>query len=803
MRAVRSRVLVVAASAAIACGVFVAVSPAAQALSEPAASGFKGDGVDLTDIVRVAPGSDGTQTAVPLTAGATGQQAPDLQIRLPIKTEATATAPGREFATWQPGDALTVQLPAGVTFAATPKVTAGGLVDVAPGAAFGSAVTAALTADAGSNVTLAAPVTAVALSADRSTARILITSSQWADVSAAAQQAEWINLKSAAFTPATADPGFVLTVSGVRLSVAKGTIGAVTATVAGEASNGFYGKPEYATYPAVAPAACTVGTAGGTRNVSYVGGTTTLGVLSGLSITANQPAGQVLLASDALQSLPQVSVRGAFASAAGYALSGDVMVGGAAAGSVLFDFPAHKPAIPYLDATLAASGVSGVSLAPTAGQYGLARTAQLTLTAASGGNGSVTVSGLRISGYVPTGQMGARAVPAGSTVRISVTEPAGADLAVNDTATVGCLTKPGASTFSDVTAKRAAAGSDSTSLKVAVTADRIAGLNRYGTAALLAEQYVAQPGTTLSAVVLANGEDRKGGFDALSANYLAGRVHAPILLTAVGTLPRETAQALRSVASGAGAVTLYVMGKSDSVSDAVAGEAQAILASGASGAVTIKRIAGGNRFATSVDAASVGTVGSASFAKGSPSYKTAILASGLVGADALAAGPLSFSSGFPVLLTGAGATLPAEVAAFISSQKIRQIFVIGGNDRVTTGQLAQLRALGVSVVKRIAGANRFATSADLYTFAVRPSTTAASAGGGLGWGTGATAYLANGVTGFPDALAVGPLAGSNRAVLATTAATRLDPAVSALTARATTVVALGQPASVPAALLKK
>jgi hypothetical protein len=62
--------------------------------------------------------------------------------------------------------------------------------------------------------------------------------------------------------------------------------------------------------------------------------------------------------------------------------------------------------------------------------------------------------------------------------------------------------------------------------------------------------------------------------------------------------------------------------------------------------------------------------------------------------------------------------------------------------------------------------------------------------------------VANGVTGFPDALAVGPLAGTETAVLVTAAPTKLDPEVAALTKKASVAVGLGQPATVPDAFVK-
>src|SRR5690606_21748093 len=349
--------------------------------------------------------------------------------------------------------------------------------------------------------------------------------------------------------------------------------------------------------------------------------TTTLGFLPSKAIDSAQPSGQVVNATLDLQQLPPVTVSGSFASGVADQLTADVMVGGASAGSVLFDFPAHNPQIGYMDAAVTTSGsVQGVSLAPSAGQYSTTRTAALLLTAQQGGNGAIAISGLRIAGYVPTGQAGARAIPAGSSIAGSVK---GGAAAVNDSATVGCLTKPGASAFSAVLQPSDVFAAQ-TSLAVAKSASRIGGLNRYDTAARLALNYAATPGVSRpQAVVLANGENSKGGFDALSANFLAGQAGAPILLTQATALPRESAQALRAVLDGSPKATIYVMGKADSVSDAVVAQATAIAKEAVSGDVTVQRVGGDNRYATSALAAGAGTVGALSFAKGSPSYKTA------------------------------------------------------------------------------------------------------------------------------------------------------------------------------------
>jgi putative cell wall-binding protein len=291
-------------------------------------------------------------------------------------------------------------------------------------------------------------------------------------------------------------------------------------------------------------------------------------------------------------------------------------------------------------------------------------------------------------------------------------------------------------------------------------ASRISGANRYETAAKIATAF-----GTAGAVVIANGTTAKAGVDALAANYLAGRVGAPILLTQAASTDAATLGALKTVLNGAADPTLYVMGAADSVSDAVVAQFKAAAASVATGTVTVKRIAGANRYATAALAAT--TAGAAknslALADGGTGATTALVVSGEVNADALAGGPLSYAWGVPVLLTPSTG-LPAAATDAIKSLGITQLIVLGGADRVPQAVLDQAATAGVTSVKRIAGANRYDTAAQLYGFAVD---TLADGAGSHYAASGTTAYLANGTTGFPDALAAGPLAGKNGGVLLT------------------------------------
>lgn len=329
---------------------------------------------------------------------------------------------------------------------------------------------------------------------------------------------------------------------------------------------------------------------------------------------------------------------------------------------------------------------------------------------------------------------------------------------------------------------------------------RLAGSNRYGTAAAIAARF-----GPANAVVLANGEDRLDGADALAANYLAGKVIGPIILTQASRLPTESAAAIAQVLKGAPNPTIYVMGGTSSVSDATAAAAKAAAGKVATGTVTIVRVAGADRFGTSAKAATaVGAVNnSIGLGAAGARAKTAIVASGLVNADALAAGALSYAWGMPVLLTAAGG-LSDAVLAVIKGQKITQLVILGGTDRVSQAVIDQARTAGVTTVKRIAGPNRFATSAELYAWALGQAV--GSDGKPYGNAAGAGVMVANGYVGFPDALAAGPLAGKTGGIMLTTTAAALPDQVGTFLgkhkAKLGEVTGLGGPATIAEAVLQ-
>jgi putative cell wall-binding protein len=152
--------------------------------------------------------------------------------------------------------------------------------------------------------------------------------------------------------------------------------------------------------------------------------------------------------------------------------------------------------------------------------------------------------------------------------------------------------------------------------------------------------------------------------------------------------------------------------------------------------------------------------------------------------DALSAAPAAIKQGGPILLTPSAA-LPTVVRDEIVRLHPGTIVVVGGEDTVSAGVFAQLTPLAATIV-RLAGADRFQTSAAIANYAFPTAT---------------RAFVATG-TNFPDALSAGSAAGTVSApiLLINGSASSLDPlAVSTLKNWGVTKVTLvGGPDSVSA-----
>lgn len=270
---------------------------------------------------------------------------------------------------------------------------------------------------------------------------------------------------------------------------------------------------------------------------------------------------------------------------------------------------------------------------------------------------------------------------------------------------------------------------------------RVAGDNRYDTAAQLATDAFPEGATT---VILASGEDFP---DALAAAALAGDRDAPVLLTRRETLPTETRAALDEL----GPVSVIILGGTAAVDESV----ETTLAED----FEVERIGGEDRFETARLAAEAivggfGTMPSEDEQQEGPlpgePLTTAVLATGFNFPDALAVGPLSFAGVHPVLLTRVD-TLPADTQAVLEDEAlgVEQVVILGGTEAISASvEQTVADDLQLEVI-RVAGADRTET-------AVRVAELTAAANENFAFTGEQDALSITNGRNFPDALALAP-----------------------------------------------
>jgi len=299
-----------------------------------------------------------------------------------------------------------------------------------------------------------------------------------------------------------------------------------------------------------------------------------------------------------------------------------------------------------------------------------------------------------------------------------------------------------------------------------VTLDRVAGADRYATAVAISQRVAPSGGAPL--VLLASGT---GFADAASAAPMAAHDHGVVLLTPADALPDVVATELTRLAPQ----RLVVVGGPSSVSDDV------LAAAGAASGVTPERIAGSDRYATSLalveDAFPAGPV------------DTLFLATGTAFPDALATAPAASVAGDPLLLTPPDRLL-ACAAAEIRHLAPAHVVIVGGTAAVSPAVATAVGKLGPTV-ERVSGVDRYATAAAVAERFLPDATTAVPASG----------------LDFPDALAGGPFAATLGApmllVLPDVTPTQVATRDAVIAARPDRLVALGGQAAVRDAILNE
>lgn len=250
------------------------------------------------------------------------------------------------------------------------------------------------------------------------------------------------------------------------------------------------------------------------------------------------------------------------------------------------------------------------------------------------------------------------------------------------------------------------------------------------------------------------------------AGSAGGAYGYPVLLTMRDSIPAS----VRSELDRLDPATIVILGGEAAVSAEVEEDC-----SREWGAVT--RLGGANRYETAV------LVSEWAFNQDLP---VAYLASGTDFPDALSGGVAGALADGPVLLTRPDLLSP-ETAAHLADLRPGRIVLLGGSDAVS--EAVASAAARIAPVSRLAGADRFATSA------------AISAGT---FSDASTVFLANGMT-FPDALSGTPLAAALGAPILLVTRDSVSPEVCAEVRRLSpaSVIALGGTAAVSDAVIRQ
>lgn len=277
--------------------------------------------------------------------------------------------------------------------------------------------------------------------------------------------------------------------------------------------------------------------------------------------------------------------------------------------------------------------------------------------------------------------------------------------------------------------------------RVSVPTERVAGADRFATAAAIAaKSYPSWSGVTH--VIVASGDDRSAA-DPLSSGSLCWAYDAPLLLTSRTNTPGATRAALAAIVSANTTVTVHVVGGPASVPAARIRELKRIV--GSKGKVEQPWLKG-DRYTTSRGIAARVRQVAADTSRTIPA--AVFVANGERRSafwDVLAVSAVSRNTGIPVLLSG-GAYVPTTTHSALASMPGTRRIIIGGTSAVSAGVY---KSVGGSA--RWAGATAYGTAAAV----ARRATVE-------GWSSPATFGVA---VAMPDALAGAGLVGRAGGVL--------------------------------------
>lgn len=210
--------------------------------------------------------------------------------------------------------------------------------------------------------------------------------------------------------------------------------------------------------------------------------------------------------------------------------------------------------------------------------------------------------------------------------------------------------------------------------------DRLGGSDRVETAVMTSKLLYPNGGSNDAVLV-----SRDSLIDGLTASYLAGLKYAPILYTDTGSVNASTDAELKRL----GVKNVWLVGGTAVIS---ASQEVTLKASYPS----VQRYSGKDRYATAAAVAKVEL----------PTYQPekVFIANGTTDADALAAGPIAYARGYPILLTQAG-SVPDATSSALNDLAVPARVVLGGKAVVSDATYGAL-----SGKERLGGVNRQETA---------------------------------------------------------------------------------------------
>lgn len=262
---------------------------------------------------------------------------------------------------------------------------------------------------------------------------------------------------------------------------------------------------------------------------------------------------------------------------------------------------------------------------------------------------------------------------------------------------------------------------------VPVNFTQVVGSDRYDTAAKLSRENFESSDT----VILANGLALADG---LAITPLASYIKAPILLVRKDSIPTQTIDEIKRI----GAKNIIIVGGETVVSNNINKELNKI------GIQNIKRLAGNNRYETSLEIAKF--IDSNYY-----NIEDIVVSNGLTEADAMSIAAIAARKNMPIILSNSK-EIGESTYTWLKGQNLRNSYIIGGETALSNNVLNQINSVTSLDIRnnRLGGINRYETNAMVINKFKDSNLD--------------KLYLSKGLT-LVDALSSGPIAANNNGVI--------------------------------------